>query len=133
MLMVNPLMKKKISIVYGTLSGTSKRVATQIKSEIKKCIDKSGIEGEIKVSVIAGNAAAPDKLMRRLRNSSLSIFVTPTYDHADGCCDGHVILAGVQGVLGRNRSSKWALCRSSMSRIFSGGSGVSRPLRCTAT
>lgn len=77
---------KRITVIYGTLSGTSKRAAKQVAAEIKNSVTQSDLEAEAKVTVIPGNAVTPEKLVRRLRRSFLTVFVTPTYDHADGGC-----------------------------------------------
>lgn len=78
--------KLKLYIVYGTQNGTSQRAASLIKSEVKKHLEQAHGLPDVTIVTFLGNDLPPEKLAHRISRSFMSIFVTPTYDQADGCC-----------------------------------------------
>ena len=76
--------KKKFTIVFGTQSGTSEHVAKQLRSKMKETFKKcTDLSQDIKISVVAGDGTSPEKIVKRVNDSCVSLFVTCTFGNGE--------------------------------------------------
>ena len=93
--------RNTVYVVYGTQSGTAAQAAKEIKLELQQFIGHAKLSPEPEVSLVAGNAMHPDKLMQEVEDSMGTIFVTCTFgegqfpetmerlwNYLEGCKDG---------------------------------------------
>lgn len=95
-------LSRKITIIFGTQSGTAEHAAKELKSKMTDYLKRVDIfDDDINISVMAANATSPDKLIKRAKGSFVSIFMTSTFGeggfpnqmesfwrHLNKCSDG---------------------------------------------
>jgi sulfite reductase alpha subunit-like flavoprotein len=94
--------KNKVYITYGTHNGSTYRAAKRIEIMLEEFMAKKfsdDVGKKPKLTLLAGNAMSPERLVKKIASCRLAIFVTCTYNdgnfpnmlqrfwkHIDGAC-----------------------------------------------